>query len=205
MNRRRLGIAVSVAALIILAVIGLVAFVSSQRDSDDQDVNSGSLSVPAASSLSQATPAAPALPKPEKTFPPVKGRVDLRDYDKNQDENCKDEDEPEEHCWLPTQHDPVIRVGETITLRDEWPRQDDGVEVACTSFGEEYRDGDGRTRVDWFGLLVPKDKIDSNPVPPNSPNLGRMPTSINGQLLVFVQAAWIVREPGKLHDCTQIV
>lgn len=130
--------------------------------------------------------------------------VNLKGYGANCDEP---ETKPEEKCWLPTQFDPQIRAGETVTLRSAWPMHGDAVEVACeVADGEVYSDGQGQSHRRWFGLLVPKDKADPTPVPGTSPNLGRVATSINGKFLVFVQASWVLVRGGEaLDNCADIV
>jgi hypothetical protein len=130
--------------------------------------------------------------------------VNLKGYGADCDEP---ETKPEERCWLPTQFDPQIRPGETVTLRNAWPMHGDTVEVACeVAQGEAYNDGQGKSHRRWFGLLAPKDKADPAPVPGTSPNLGRMPTSIDGKFLVFVQASWVLASGNGTRDnCADIV
>jgi hypothetical protein len=143
-------------------------------------------------------------PTPEKTLPPFKALVDLKGFGATCDEP---DTNPKERCWLPTQFEPKLRAGETVTLRDKWPLHGHSVDVVCEVLqGEEYSDGKGNLHYEWYGILVPKGKAEPNPVPRTSTNRGRMPTSIDGKYLVFVPASWlVVRGTGAMNDCADLV
>lgn len=98
----------------------------------------------------------------------------------------------EQKCWLPTQFEPKLVEGETVSLRDQWPMDGMKVEVVCQTIGQTYRDQTGQSRDDWYGINVPVDKLE--PLKPGS-SPKTLPKS-DGRI-GYVGAAWIQGGAGK--------
>jgi len=129
-----------------------------------------------------------------------KGTVNLRDYG-------SDCDSPDEFCWLPTQFDPVIVSGQTVSERETipgrngngWPKQDDMIDVLCKTTGQEYQDVNRVKHTDWYGVGVPNDKLEPNP------GTNKKPLKLDQGYLAYVQAAWVAGGANEhLLDCSRL-
>lgn len=95
--------------------------------------------------------AASTSPTPSNTVAaPFDATVSLSDFSAT----CR-----EVACWLPTQWEPKLVKGETVSLRDKWPMDGMPVRVVCETTGETYRDQTGQDTDAWYGILVPSDKL----------------------------------------------
>ena len=96
------------------------------------------------------------------------------------------------HCWLPTQLQPSLVSGESVSLFNKWPAKGDSVEVICETTGQSIRDYTGQTSHKWFGILVPTDKVvDSN----------TRAKKLEGGRLAYVSAAWLAHAKSHAPPC----
>ena len=95
-------------------------------------------------------------------------------------------------CWLPTQWEPKLVKGETVSLRDKWPMDGMTVQVLCETNGEIYRDQAGQETDAWYGVLVPTDKLE-----PLKPGTGPKSLPVDGGYIGYVGAAWVDGGRGK--------
>jgi hypothetical protein len=89
-------------------------------------------------------------------------------------------------CWLPTQWEPKLIKGETVSLRDKWPMDGMTVRVVCETTGETYRDQTGHDTDAWYGILVPSDKLE-----PLVHGVGPKALPKSDGYVGYVGAAWI--------------
>jgi hypothetical protein len=94
-------------------------------------------------------------------------------------------------CWLPTQFEPRLVKGETVSLRDKWPMDGMAVRVVCATTGETYNDQTGQSTNAWYGIAVPADKLE-----PGASIHARKAPDDNGWI-GFVGVAWINGGAGK--------
>jgi len=85
-------------------------------------------------------------------------------------------------CWLPTQFQPSLVSGQSVSLPNEWPLKGDDVKVICETKGETLVDSRQRKSDRWFGILVPTDKL--NPV-------SAAAEAIDDGYLGYVSALWL--------------
>lgn len=128
--------------------------------------------------------AASTSPTPSNTVAaPFDATVSLSDFSAT----CR-----EVACWLPTQWEPKLVKGETVSLRDKWPMDGMSVRVVCETTGETYRDQTGQDTDAWYGILVPSDKLQ-----PLSPGTGPKALPKSDGYVGYVGAAWIKGGSGK--------
>ncbi len=89
-------------------------------------------------------------------------------------------------CWLPTQFQPALVKGETVSLRDKWPMDGMTVRVVCETTGESYSDQTGQSTNAWYGIEVPTDKLE-----PLKPGTGPKALPKDDGWIGYVGAAWI--------------
>ncbi len=96
------------------------------------------------------------------------------------------------HCWLPTQFQPSLVSGESVSLFHKWPAKGDTVGVICETTGQSIRDYTGRTSDKWFGILVPTDKVVDNNTRARKVEDGR---------LAYVSAVWLAHAKAHASPC----
>lgn len=95
-------------------------------------------------------------------------------------------------CWLPTQFQPSLVAGESVSLFNQWPLKGDPVKVVCETSGETLQDSTGKRSNRWFGILVPEEKIDS---------ANTKATRIEGGYLGYVSALWLTDKETTAPNC----
>ena len=96
------------------------------------------------------------------------------------------------NCWLPTQFQPSLVAGESVSLFNKWPLKGDTVKVVCETTGETLQDSNYKQSDRWFGILVPEEKLDS---------ADTKATRIEGGYLGYVSALWLADKGTTAPDC----
>jgi hypothetical protein len=95
-------------------------------------------------------------------------------------------------CWLPTQFQPSLVKGESVSLFNEWPAKGDQVKVICETTGEKLVDYTGRGSRKWYGILIPTDKVSAT-------NTKAHP--VKGGYLGYVSALWLANKQSSAPAC----
>ena len=114
----------------------------------------------------------------EKAPEPSEPRVAITDFS----ETCK-----RETCWLPTQFEPRLVGGQSVSLHNQWPMDGDTVRVVCQTKGDAYRDTTGTELRQWYGIFVPADKASPEALDGTYPEA----RPIQDGYLGFVGVSWI--------------
>lgn len=95
-------------------------------------------------------------------------------------------------CWLPTQFQPSLVGGESVSLFNEWPTKGDEVTVICETTGEQLVDYAGRESDKWYGILVPDDKLSET---------GSKAHPAKDGYLGYVSALWLAKKDTTAPEC----
>jgi hypothetical protein len=96
--------------------------------------------------------------------------------------------------WVPVQFAAEFAEGQSVSVVDEWPRDDDVVQVLCTTEGGEYLSlVSGSLETTWYRLFVPEDKAD--------PASKSRAAKTQGGYLGYLEAFWLTPAP-EVTACT---
>lgn len=164
------------------AVVGLLLTACNTGGNEQPATPSTAASSPRATSLS--TPAA-VRPTPVPFF---YGKVSLTDLP-----DCA-----KVRCWLPTQFSAELVNDVSVAKQGVWPMEGDIVRVLCQTAGGSYRNPAGQTVSDWYGILVPTDKLE--------PGADKQATKVTGGYLGYVGISWLTGGEGKqAPDCKTLM
>ena len=141
----------------------------------------------------QSRSSSEAQPGPTAESAPFQAEVYLQDFN----EECR-----KVPCWLPTQFEPRLVERESVSLvektaEDEggpqvgWPMDRDQVLVECIAKGGEYTNTAGQIVNDWYGIVVPTDKLE--PAAKSDPRL----RTVEGGYRAYVGISWLRGGEGK--------
>ena len=89
-----------------------------------------------------------------------------------------------ERCWLPTQFTPTLVAGVSVSLFEQWPMDGDTVRVICHTAGGTFRDSSGKNTNEWYGILVPSDKV--------NPDTKQQAKRLDDGYLAYVGKVWLI-------------
>ncbi len=113
--------------------------------------------------------------------------------------DCDDDDQ----CWLPVQFAPHLVDGQSVSLFGEWPlKNKDTVAVICEISGQWIQNYDGEGTDKWYGILVPNDKIVTDPPPAQ---LGAKAKKIDGGVIGYVSAQWLAATDATAPPCKLVL
>ncbi|MDN5274535.1 MAG: hypothetical protein JWP06_436 [Candidatus Saccharibacteria bacterium] len=164
------------------AVVVLLLTACSRGGGEQPDASSTAASSPLVTS-SSTTAAVRPTPVPFFT-----GKVSLTDLP-----DCA-----KVRCWLPTQFTTKLVNDVSVSRQGIWPMEGDAVRVLCQTVGGSYQNPAGQTVSNWYGILVPTDKLE--------PGADKQATKVTGGYLGYVGISWLTGGEGKLApDCKTLV
>ena len=91
-------------------------------------------------------------------------------------------------CWLPTQFEPRLVKGQSVSLFNTWPMDGDTVHVLCETVGGTFRDTDGNNVNEWYGIFIPSEMA----VMKDHPNLkDAYAKPVEGGFVGYVGKPWL--------------
>ncbi|MDB5181114.1 MAG: hypothetical protein JWO54_877 [Candidatus Saccharibacteria bacterium] len=106
-------------------------------------------------------------------------------------ENAGTDCDQDPNCWLPTQYGPKLVSGQSVSAFNEWPQKGDRVQVLCETTGERLSDAYGKTSNQWYGILVPSDKVVED----------IQVKEVEGGYLGYVSALWLADKDATAPAC----